>query len=140
MSNFTLNFTKTFSFDGDTVTVVMKRLTRESALRLAPYMKTGEDGEMRMSFEDNLKFMDVGAAVLKDCIVSMKGLYVEQNQVDVGTDMFNVVFENMYFLGLLSDMFNELFSESFMDDDDVGKSEEEPADISGASPATTSTA
>ena len=70
MSRFTKNITKEFDFDGDNVTVTMKRLKRKDALKLMPYIgEPNEQGEVEMTFNDQMEMIDVGGDMLKKYIV-----------------------------------------------------------------------
>lgn len=139
MGNFTRTFSKTIEFDGDTISYTMKRLKRKKALDLAPYMTYDDDGNLKMTFEDQLKFVEVGATLLGDHLTEFSGLVVEGQEVQLNSTEFKEIFEEAYFMPLISELFNDLMSESFMDNDDVGKSEEGPSGTSKDSTTTKNT-
>lgn len=124
MSNFTKSIKKEYKFDGDTITVTMNRLKRKAALKLTPYMKYDDDGELRMTFQDRMQFMDIGADVLRKHVTSFTGMCIENVDVNIADEeTMDSIFEESYFMSLLSDMLSDLMSESFMSGTDEGKSD-----------------
>lgn len=136
MGNFTKTFTTTIPFDGDQITVTMRRLKREDALKLGPYMNYGDDGNLKMTFTDQLQFVAVGAEILKANITEFSGMTIEGQEVKKDSQEYNELFEESYFMPLISGLFTALMGASFMDNEEVGKSDAGP---SGTSEDTTTT-
>lgn len=139
MSQFTKHVKGTLTFDGDTVEVTMRRLRRKDAMKLVPYMgEPDEDGNFVMQFSDQMQMMDVAADLLQksDYVFELSGLNLNGHELKkTGENVSNQedwddMFENAYFMPLLSDMMSFLMSESFVKEETVKKSGEQPVDTS----------
>lgn len=123
MGNFTREFTTLYHFDGDTISVTMRRLKRPEAMALAPFIDL-ESGEI--SFEDSMQMMDKVSELLPNVIVEFSGLIVEGEEViySQGDDQkkLSFLFEEMYFMDLLTRIMTELINSSFLSEDDKKKS------------------
>lgn len=133
MSQFTKHVKGTFEFDGDTVNVVLRRLKRKDAMKLLPYMgEPDAEGKFVMAFNDQMEMMNVATDLLKDSdyIFEMSGLTIEGREVvKTGNNIANPedwddLFENAYFMPLLSDIMSHLMDESFIKEGDAKKSED----------------
>jgi len=113
MSKFSLSSTETFQFDGDTVTVKLKPLSRSAMMSLAPYVGDGTPETM-----DNQKLFDHGAEHIESHIESMKGL-----TDSAGTEItISTMVDNAYFLPLMSEIMAKLFDLATVSEDDVKNS------------------
>lgn len=112
MSKFTKQFTKQYDFDGDTVTIVMNRMKRKAALKLAPMGEFFSADDKELDFGASLEFMDVACKMLMDYVVSLEGLTNEEGIKITKEDVFGEEAET-YFMELVSMAMNDLMSESF---------------------------
>jgi len=130
MSKFTKQIKRTYQFDGDEVYVVMDRLKRKDALKIAPLMnEPDENGKVKMSFEDSMKFTDVASGILKKYITVFTGLKDEDGVALVIEDIFG---EDgaVYFMELISEIIGDLMEASFATEDNEKKSESTPTSTS----------
>lgn len=138
MSKFTRNFTTTIEFDGDTVSITMSRLKRKQMLQLAPHMgEPDENGKVKMSLQDNVALLDAAQDKIKKNLIAMSGLFVEDGQEVVVADgkpanqeLFDLIFEEAYFMNLLGEILSELVQHSFVNEEDAKKSEGPQSDTS----------
>lgn len=123
MSNFSKRFTKEISFDGDEVVVEMRRMKRKDALKLSTFMSVGDgDDEVKMSFTDQFEMIDVAADMLPKYLISIKGLFIDDVEVSISDDdTMKIVYEEAYFISLLSEIISVLMQKSFLNEDGVEK-------------------
>lgn len=95
MSNFVKTFDFVTEFDGDTVTFVLRRLTRAQLMALTPLF--GGTGTA-------LSLVDGAVPVLQQVVVSMAGLKNASGQILELKD----ILEEGYFTQLFMDLINEL--------------------------------
>lgn len=113
MSKFTKQINKTYEFDGDKVTITMKRLKRKDAIKLAPYMvEPDKDGKVSMKFEDSLLFVDKACEVLSTHVTTMTGLFDSDSEVITKEEVFGDGTET-YFMSLISEVIGDLMEASF---------------------------
>lgn len=127
MGNFTLNIKKEYEFDGDKITVTMKRLSRVNALTITPHIEKASKGRsdgdtVSMSSSDTMEYMEAAGSILRDSVVDISGLYIEGVEVKQGTDKFFTVLDSVYFLNLIMMITNDLVAESFLKVEDEKKS------------------
>jgi len=123
MSKFTKHIKRTYEFDGDTVEVVMARMKRKDAVKIAPKMgQPNEEGDITMTVEQSIKFTDESADMLAKYVVSLDGLK-EEDGTPIDKDALLGEEGPVYFLELLSKMFADLLNASFVKKDDAKKSE-----------------
>lgn len=105
MSNFSLVIKKTYEFEGDTISVEFKPLTKDQMISISPYMpevdgkdKKGKPTLKKQSMEEMMKVSEMTTKLLKDNLVSFEGL------VNDGGDPISIddVFEFNYFSKLLN--------------------------------------
>ena len=86
-------------FEGDTVKMKLKQLSRKTFLGWMPYFaKTDENG--KLSPEDTLKLVNEAADILPEHVVEFKGLKdTDGNAIDLA-----VVVEEVYFIELVSEI------------------------------------
>ncbi len=144
MGHFTQDFQKEYEFDGDNITVKMKRLTRPNAAIINPHVsrvserarkaeqEQGKDFDKSklLSQEEMVEYMEATEKVLRDSIVRIDGLFIEGNQVVVGSDLYETVLTHVYFTELLVRIVNDLVAASHLTADEEKKSEEPPGDTS----------
>lgn len=142
MGKFTQNIEKDYEFDGDNIKVKMKRLSRVNANIINPHIlritkrtaaaikAEGEnfDKTKLLSAEEMAEYLEATVNVLRDSIVSIDGLFIEGNEVKVGSELYETVLSHVYFTELLVRMVNDLVSSSHMSADDEKKSEDPPED------------
>jgi len=120
MSNYRKNVGKTFEFEGDTIKVIAAPMKRKEALMMVPYMTKGEDGEVKLRFEDQMAILDIGADVLPKCIKTFEGL----RDADGEQITFDEAVSEFYFMSLISEILQFVLNISSTDKDDEKKSEE----------------
>ena len=130
MGNFTLNIKKEYSFDGDNIVVVMRRLSRVNALLITPHINKIASADVEgdnatMAPETAMEYMEAAGKVLRESIVSIEGMFIEGKQVKANDQLFETVLDSIYFLNFIMDVTNDLVSESFMRESDEKKSEEQ---------------
>lgn len=128
MSNFTPLVEYKTNFDGDNITMQLQRLKRKDIMKVAPYLNgdIGEDGEMTMSFENQIQFAEVMAEVLPGSVKSFIGLKdTEGNAIDIGNAI-----EEAYFQDLISEIMGKLFAISKPSEAELKNSEAESQDTS----------
>ena len=142
MGKFTQNIEKDYEFDGDNIKVKMKRLSRVNANIINPHIlritkrtaaaikAEGEnfDKTKLLSAEEMAEYLEATVNVLRDSIVSIDGLFIEGNEVKVGSEQYETVLTHVYFTELLVRMVNDLVSSSHMSADDEKKLEDPPED------------
>lgn len=142
MSGFKRAITKTYDFDGDAVTVTFNSLRRAQAMELSSYVKLGEDGEMVLSFKENLELLEKVSELFPVCIQRLSGLFIEGIEVDYVRDGqvsnpegWDDFLNNIYFMGLHQLIMADLMNASFLTEEEQKKSEELPAATSKESQA-----
>lgn len=127
MSKFTPTFSDTFEFDGDTITVVMHRLKRKHALKLAPHIKYDEQGEVSLSLSENLELLDMAVPIIKEHLKDLSGLTIEGEELVVegskpnNSALYEMVLEETYFITLLGELLSTLMEHSFVGEDKAKK-------------------
>ena len=94
-------FTISIPFDGEDVVFTLRRLKRKDVIKLMPYINMGEDGEVNMSLEDQIRMVDVAAGFVGEYIESVSPISPED------------LLEEAYYLPLLGQVIGELVSHSF---------------------------
>ena len=126
MGNFTRQITKTYSFDGDQISIVFRRLKRHEALQLAPFFKE-ENGETVMTFKDQLEMSNAVCDLLPDVILFLDGLVIDGVNVNYQSGQESEGFEdfvsNAYFLPLHTELMTDILDSSFVKETDEKKSE-----------------
>lgn len=131
MSGFTPDFKHEVEFDGDKVTFVLRRLKRSHMQVLAPYIKTGADGDMKLTFPETMELMGAAAQVLPDVVKSMEGLTIQGRPATL-----EEILDETYFMNFLGEVMGVLIQNSTTRAEDeknsaelspVGRSEPEPA-------------
>ena len=129
MSNFTRSITKSYEFDKDLITVKMNRLSRINAQLIMPHVEKMSGDKNKFSLDEAMSFMNDASKVIQDSVKEINGLFVEGEEVKVGTELFDEVVGSTYFMNLLMEISNDLISESFLSKDDEKKSEGQPGGI-----------
>jgi len=128
MSGFIPQRNVTIDFDGDTVSVTLKTLSKEAYLKIMPHLKTKDD-VVKMSFADQADFMRLSMEILPEHVTSLTGL-IDGNGSPVSSE---TVFTEAYFFDLVGDIFNELMNISRPSHEEVDalkKQSQEPAQVS----------
>lgn len=108
MGQFTPTFNIQEQFDGDTVTIELRRLKNKHQLLLAPHMTGSATGELRLLFEGFVQLAQVAAQVLPDCVVSIHGL-ADATGAPLG---LSDIVEEAYFSPLVVSIMRELMVQS----------------------------
>lgn len=103
MSNFVRSVPFDMEFDGDSVTMNLTPLKRGHMQMMAPFIKSGEDGD-KLSFADNMAVLEVAAEILPENVKDFAGLTIEGT--NAGLD--EVVGES-YFIPLIGEILSKLF-------------------------------
>ncbi len=104
MSNFTPTVPFSVEFEGDTITMDLRRLSRKGMMTLSPYV-TGKVGAL-----DEMAILDVSVNLLPGHITNFKGLKTETGEDITVAQMV----EESYFLMLMSEIISKLFEVSSM--------------------------
>jgi hypothetical protein len=119
MSKFTPLVKFETSFEGDKVVIQLRRLKRKAMMKLTPFLTEGDEGDGKL---DEMAIMGVATEILPEHVASFKGLF----QAD-GTEItFKEAIEESYFMGLITEMIQELFRISKLDEDDAENSQGQP--------------
>lgn len=108
MGNYVKNFTETFDFDGDTITVTLKQLSRTDAMELMPAMAAmkGMDAKnmTKEDIENSNSFVEVAANILKEgkYIKSISGFIREGNPVHADSENMEDVYKDFYFTSFIT--------------------------------------
>lgn len=120
MARYTTKFPCTIEFDGDSLECQLRRMKRKHVALASPYMQRAHNGDITMSFDDQLKFLEVAAEVLEDCLVGISGLVIDDEPFDKEKHL-EIVLDDSYFLSLITDLFSNLMQQSFLSGDDQKK-------------------
>lgn len=113
MSNYLPKITKTYEVEGDTVTVVMKRMTRAQMLEILPLLPKSEDDKDGKSTEDSMLIIEKAVGFLKDKnIESFVGLKDANGEVL----KFEDIADDMYFSKFLGELVNDFMLGSKVDE------------------------
>jgi len=112
MSKYTKATHFEIDFEGDTIKVSMTRLKRADYLKIVPHIKIDEETKKStMNMTEKLEFMDVATDMLPKYVKRFEGLH----DTDGEEIPFKEVVETTYFMDILSQMVERLFSSSGMD-------------------------
>jgi len=130
MSKFTLTIRKEYDFDGDKVVAKMSRLTRTDALLIMPHVQKAADAaqsgdKVAMAMEDSMAYMEAAGTVLRNSIKDLSGLFIDDEEVKPGGELFSTMLDSIYFMNLMMMMVNDLVSESFLKVEDEKKPDEQ---------------
>jgi hypothetical protein len=124
MSGFTKTVKREFQFDGDTVSVEFKRLTRADALSIAPLsakMSTIDKDEEAAKVGS--EWLEKACEMLPSYIVAFSGLRDGDGNVLGLEDALAAA----YFMPLVRDLFNALLGSSMLTEADAKNSAGQPA-------------
>jgi hypothetical protein len=124
MSKFTKQFTRTYEFDGDFVTVTMNRLKRKDAVKLAPFLpEPDSEGKYIFNTQQGFEFMDKAGEILGKYVTHIEGLK-DGEGVPVPRELLfgNEDEAEAYFMPLLGEMMGDLMEASFVSDEETKKS------------------
>lgn len=132
MSNYTRTITRSFTFEKDTITVEMTRLTKAAFRRLGEYLEV-VDGipTGKISFKNQLDMLLEASELLPAHVVKITGLADAEGQ-PLGIED---IADQQYFVDLTADIFKELMEASVVQDPkaSAGKSgvssKESPAEV-----------
>ena len=130
MGRYTQNVVEKINFDGDEITVTLRRMLNKHMLALSPVLVAREGEGV---FERSSRIIVSAKEVLKECIVKIEGLRDASN-VEIPID---TVLEDAYFMSLLDAILGRLLGASVLTEQDAKKSVEiAPAALSDAPPPT----
>lgn len=125
MSNFTANVIHQTEFDGDRVTVSIKRARRKDMQLLSPCMRQDKEGNIKVTLDDSLGFMEIAEKIFPDRIESLSGL-TDKSGLTLGVDD---MLGASYFLPLITDIMTAFINGSiFREEETVKKSEDMSVD------------
>jgi hypothetical protein len=115
MSKF--SFTDVFDtkFEDDVITATLSKLKRKDYLTLTPFVKTDQDGVVKMSFEDEQKFLDVASDLLPAYVTDFIGL-TDNTGSPVSLE---AVVEHVYFLQITSELVGALMANSGLQEEEA---------------------
>ena len=127
MGTFTPSISKSFEFDGDSVTVVFNRMKNRHFLRIAPFLLPDPEGPrtLQAGMMRSVKLVEDSKDILKECIVSVSGLTDSSGRSLVLED----IIEEGFFIPLLDRMLGALMEVSVLREVDAKKSDAPQADI-----------
>ena len=118
MSNFTPTVKFETEFEGDTVRMNLRRLKRGDMMKLSPYLTTETGGAI-----DGMQLMDISAGFIRDYVFDFCGLTDAE-----GSELpFTAITDEVYFLGLISEIITRLFEISNMGEGDEKNSGVQPS-------------
>lgn len=120
MSNFTPLVQYSTEFDGDKLTMNLARLKRKDMLKLTPYVMDAETGEGKINMTE---LIDVASGFIHEYVSAFEGLTDARGNVL----KFQDVVDEVYFMGLLSDIITKVFEISNITEADVKNSAEQPS-------------
>lgn len=126
MSGFTPSVSFTTEFDGDTVSMRLRRLKRKDLNKVSPYMKMADpkSGLVQLSLEESFEFLEIMSGVLPEYVQQFKGLTdAEGNPLDL-----NQALEESYFIPLISAITGRLFEISNVQEGEAKNSAGQPSD------------
>jgi len=122
---FTTTVLKEIDFDGHTIRVVHRRLKRKEAIKLAPHLPQSEE-EAKDGLLENLVLLDKVAEVMPDVVVSISGYDVDGRDITIQD-----VCEEAFFTPVLGQLFQSVWSNSFVKADEAKNSNAPQAEASG---------
>lgn len=123
MSNFTKSEEFKTEFQKDIVEMRLTRLKRGDIKELSPYIKQpDENGNITLSFSENIEFTGMAAEILPRYVTNFKGLTDKAGEPIELED----ILEETYFITLVGNIFRRLMEISFVSGDEEKKSEEQP--------------
>jgi len=119
MSKYTPKLEKKIEFEGDTVSVVMTRLSYAHMGELTPYIVIAETGKVSVRFENKARLFEIAAKILGDVVEKFEGLK-DTNGNPVGLAQ---VLREMYFMPIITALLTHLLENSFLKEAEEKKSE-----------------
>jgi len=108
MSKYTRATYFDIDFEGDIINVSMLRIKRADFMKMAPHIKTNDDGDVVMSMSDKLEFMDLIADMLPKYVQKFDGLKTEEGEVLT----LKEILDESYFIDILTTLVERLFASS----------------------------
>jgi len=106
MSKFTPTVAFTTEFDGDIVSMRLRRFKKREVMTLSPYFMANDDGNLTMSFENHTKFEEVVSSLLPKNVMDFSGL-VDENGVPISfkdfTELATAILKEMFLISRPSD-------------------------------------
>ncbi len=119
MSNYIPLVKKTYDFEGDTVIVTFKRLTRAQMISLTPFLPETEETEM--TNEQNVNLMENVSECVSENMVECSGLRdAEGNALDLKEHI-----DDMYFMELVTLISTDLMESSMVNAKKLKRRKEE---------------
>ena len=111
MSDYLPTVSKTYEFQGDTVSATFKRMTRRQMMAISPLLPATANGTpVEQSQQEQFALMDAAIEALAENVESFKGIKDMEGR---GMD-FEEVKDQAYFTSLLSEMAMDLITESMV--------------------------
>lgn len=148
MSNYTRTIHFETTFDGDKVKGDLRRLKRPDTVTIMPLIgKPDAEGKFKIEdMGDQMVLMNAMSDLLTDpekkYIVNFSGLVIEGKELimqngkhlEEDTELFDCVFNDAYFMPLLTEITTKLMEGSFLKEEERKKSEEPQENISVVPP------
>lgn len=124
MGRYTPTVTFETEFDGDQIKVEMRRMTSAQSMRLAPFLRPGQEGGiMALTMEDKIGLFKESMTILPECIIGISGVKTPTGEaVDQQT-----ILREEYFGPLVARIMQHLMLVSRAKEDDAKKSAEPSA-------------
>ena len=110
-----------FEFDGDSITLVVRRLKRKDLKKIQPFLMSDGKGSITVDPLQSLDMIDSIAPILPKRVISVSGFSPESETEKA----LEIILDESYFLNLLVDMITQLMEKSFYK---PGKKEEKKSD------------
>ena len=131
MSQFTPLVSYETEFEGDRITMNLRRLQRKDMQKLTPYMHA-EDGGTKITFSDQMEFSNMAMDLLPVYVSNFQGL---TNSAGEPMSIESII-DEVYFSSLLQELVVEIFSISRLSGEDAKNSEAPSPEDSKVSPTT----
>jgi len=119
MSGFTKTKKFAVDFQGDHVTMTLRRLTRDQIKTVSQYIEHTPEGNIKVSFTMSLQMIEDGESFIKECVTNFNGL----QDADGNNLTWEDVLDETYFLDLVGMVYGELLRISMVPEDLAKKSD-----------------
>lgn len=130
MSNYTRYLNQVCEFDGDTIKITARRLTRVEFLSLQPLFEVGkgEDGQVTITLpkRNESAYFELSEEILFNAVQAVSGLFIEGEQLcfkvgDPKPDLFKEILGATYFLPLWQTVVGHITEQSSIKKEDAAQ-------------------
>jgi hypothetical protein len=129
-------------FDGDKISVRVSRMLTEDMQRMTPYMKQEKNGDVKISFEDSMKLLEVASAILPKHVKTIDGMKLGDGSMATAERFNAELINQFYFIEFTTELLGKICEVSIVQDKDEKNSdtpskeplqalEETPAQLAG---------